>query len=161
MTKVEFINPFITSLANAFQTMLCCEVRRGGLSLGSTAGPRYEISGIIGLSGRAVGTVVVSFSRNVALKAASAMLLTEATQINADVIDAVGELANMVAGGAKAELEEYQLSISLPSVVTGAGHAIRFPSNVTPVRVPFDTDWGAVSLEVGLVPTPQPALAAI
>lgn len=153
--KAEYINPFVTSLCNAFSTMLGCQPRRGALALKHDLSSAREISGVIGLSGSTVGTVVLSFSRPVALKAASLMLMTETTEINDDVVDAVGELANMVAGAAKAELEEYQLSISLPNVVIGDGHIIRFPSEVVPICVPFETDWGPVTLEVGMAPVPE------
>ena len=46
---------------------------------------------------------MVSFSKEVARKAASTMLMTEATTIDEGVVDAVGEVANMVAGAAKSE----------------------------------------------------------
>ena len=155
--RVEYINPFIASLGNAFMTMLGCEVRRGPITLKDDRSPRYDVSGIIGLSGKAIGTVVLSLSEAVALKAASTMLLSEMSQINDDVIDAVGELTNMVAGGAKAELEHYDLMVSLPNVITGQNHDIRFPSDVPPICVPFDTDWGPLALEVGFAPIPQAA----
>jgi chemotaxis protein CheX len=155
--RVEYINPFITSLCNAFRTMLDCDVERGQISLKENATPKYPISGVVGLSGNAVGTVVLNLSEPVALKAASVMLMAEATTIDADVIDAVGELANMVAGAAKAELEEYHLMVSLPNVVTGENHEIRFPSNVRPICVPFKSEWGPLALEVGFTPVLQPA----
>ena len=158
--RVEFINPFIASLANAFRTMLGCEVRRGHVALKDCHAPAYEVSGVIGLSGGAIGTVVLSLSEPVALKAASTMLMCETTEINADVCDAVGELTNMVAGGAKAKLEEYHLMVSLPSVITGRNHSVRFPSSVPPICVAFNTDWGPLSLEVGLAPVPEPVGAA-
>jgi chemotaxis protein CheX len=154
--RVEFINPFITSLCNAFRTMLDCDVEREPITLKDSHVPKYPVSGVVGLSGNAVGTVVLSLSESVALKAASVMLMAEATSLDADVIDAVGELANMVAGAAKAELEEYHLMVSLPNVITGANHEVRFPSNVRPICVPFKTEWGPLALEVGFTPVPQP-----
>jgi chemotaxis protein CheX len=150
--RVEYINPFIAALRNAFLTMLGCEVRRREVSLKNDVAPKFDVSGIIGLSGQAIGTVVLSLSEQVALKAASTMLMCETTEINADVVDAVGELTNMVAGAAKAKLEEYHLAVTLPSVITGRNHAVRFPSDVTPICVHFDTDWGPLALEVGLAP---------
>ncbi len=154
--KAEFINPFITSLDNAFRTMLSCEVRRGAIELKDNTTPQYGVSGIIGLSGRAVGTVVLSLSEPVALKAASTLLMCETTEIDADVVDAVGELTNVVAGGAKAELEAYEMQVTLPNVITGLNHDIRFPSDVTPICVSFDTDWGPLTLEVGFAPIREP-----
>lgn len=157
--RAEYINPFVSSLKNAFQTMLDCEARRGGITLKKDNRAAYPVSGVIGLSGRAVGTVVLSFSEAVALKAASALLLCEAGSLNEDVLDAVGELTNMVAGAAKAQLEELELQVSLPNVITGAGHEVHFPSNVQPISIAFETDWGPLTLEVGLTPVPE--LAAV
>ncbi|NMC21947.1 MAG: chemotaxis protein CheX [Thermogutta sp.] len=158
--RAELINPFIASLSNTFQTMLSCRVRRGELSLKENRRSSHEISGVIGLTGKAVGTVILSLSREVALKAASTLLLAEMTEIDADVLDAVGELTNMVAGGAKAQLEVYELAVSLPNVITGKDHEVHFPSHVTPICIAFQTDWGPLALEVGLAPVPA-ACAAV
>ena len=157
--QAEHINPFLRSVVNTFSTMLNCEARRGEIVLANTDKRHYPISGVIGLSGKAVGTVVINLSEEVALKAASAMLMMEITSLDDDVLDAVGELANMIAGQAKPELEEYQLNVSLPSVVTGENHKIRFPSDITPSAVPFDTDFGPLRLEVGLESVREPANA--
>lgn len=154
--RVEYINPFVKALVTTFSTMLNCTATRGQLKLKQDINPPLDISGVIGLSGKAVGTVVVSLSKEVAVKATSAMLMMDATEIDNDVIDAVGEITNMVAGSAKAELYEYELSISLPSVITGRGHEVRFPSNVTPICVPFETEWGPLHLEVGLTEVAVP-----
>ena len=78
----------------------------------------HAVSGVIGLSGRAKGTIVLNLSEWVALQAASAMHLSECAEVNEEEVDAVGELTNMVAGGAKAQFEQDQLTASLPSVVT-------------------------------------------
>lgn len=157
--QVEHINPFITALTNTFQTMLSCEARRGNLAVKQDSRAAHEVSGVIGLSGKAVGTVVVSFSTQVALKAASTMLMMEFTAIDEEVVDAVGELTNMVAGAAKAELEEFEMMVSLPNVVTGPAHEVHFPSQVSPISIAFDTDWGPISLEVGLAPVREPVSA--
>ncbi len=159
--KAEYINPFVRSVTNTFSTMIGCEVKRGQLSLGVQGDRLHEVSGIIGLSGTAVGTVVLSLSREVALKVAAALLLVEPDDITSDVIDAVGELTNIVAGAAKGELDQFQLSISLPTVVMGRDHQMRFPSNVTPICVPFTTPWGPLALEVGLAPHPAAAVAGV
>jgi chemotaxis protein CheX len=157
--QVEHINPFISALQNTFRTMLSREARRGNVAVKESSRAAHEVSGVIGLSGKAVGTVVVSFSKQVALGAAATMLMTEAEKIDDDVLDAVGELTNMVAGAAKAELAEYELSVSLPNVITGPAHEVHFPSEVTPISIAFDTDWGPVSLEVGLSGVREPATA--
>lgn len=155
--QAEHINPFLRAVSNTFSTMLGAEARRGALSMGDPRVRKYPVSGVIGLSGRAVGTVVINLSEEVALKAASRMLMDDIHELNDEVVDAVGEMANMVAGQAKVELEQYELSVSLPNVVTGVGHEIRFPSSAPPVTVSFDTDFGPMVLEVGFETSKVPA----
>ncbi len=152
--RAEYINPFIVSTTNVFSTMLSCELARGAPTLKETHCPEYEVSGIIGMTGKAAGTVVVSLSRTAAIRCAAALLDEEPTafhEVDRDVIDAIGELANMIAGGAKGQLEELSLSISLPSVICGKNHTVSFPSEATPISIPFDSDWGPICIEVGLV----------
>lgn len=148
--RVEFINPFISGLVTTFSTMLDCPLRRGELSLKNKPTPAFGVSGIIGLSGRAIGTAIISLSEEVALNAASTMLMVPCEEVDDEVTDAVGELANMVVGSAKAQLEPYQMSISLPNVMLGKDAVLKFPSSVQPISVPFDCKWGKLSLEVGL-----------
>jgi chemotaxis protein CheX len=148
--RAEWINPFLFSLANTFETILNCPIERGALKLRDGSNSTHEVSGIIGLTGAVAGMVVLSLSRSLALKAASTMLMTELTEINDDVIDAVGELTNMVAGAAKCDLGPYELSIGLPSVITGQDHRVRFPSEVTPIVAPYQSTWGPLTLEIGL-----------
>ncbi len=149
--KVEYINPFLAATVNVFNTMLRCQLTRGQPFLKGGVQPDYDVSGVIGLSGSAKGTVVLSLCREAALMAAAAMLGERPEAVNADVRDAVGELTNMIAGSAKAKLEHLALSVSLPSVITGKGHCIDFPKNVTPICIPFDSAWGAITVEVGLL----------
>lgn len=148
--NVEYINPFLSSAVNVFRTMLKCELRRGQPYLKGHVQPDHEISGVIGLTGKAVGTVVLSLGRDVALQATEAMLGDSPTELDADVVDAVGELTNMIAGHAKMQLEHLSMSISLPNVIIGKNHTVQFPSNTTPICIPFDCDWGSVGVDVGL-----------
>jgi chemotaxis protein CheX len=149
--KVEYINPFLISTINVFDTMLHCPLMRGQPYLKGSLQPLFEVSGVIGLTGAAKGTVVLTLAREAAMMAATAMLGERPETINADVRDAVGELTNMIAGSAKAKLEHLKLSVSLPNVITGKGHCIDFPSKVTPICIPFECAWGDVAVEVGLV----------
>jgi chemotaxis protein CheX len=149
--KVEYINPFLSAAVSVFSTMLRTELSRGEPFLKTNAQPKHDVSGMIGLSGKARGMVVLSMSREVALGAAGTLLGEVQTEINADVADAVGELTNMVAGAAKAQLDHLQMSVGLPTVITGKAHCIEFPKNTTPICIPFDCIWGAVAVEVGIL----------
>jgi chemotaxis protein CheX len=154
--NVEYINPFLAAMISVFDTMLGCALTRGAPFLKQTACPDYEVSGVIGLSGKGKGVVVLSLCREAALAATEVMLGERPPEINGDVTDAVGELTNMVAGCAKAQLKHLALSVSLPTVVVGKWHVIDFPKNIVPICIPFDSPWGPVAASVGLVEQ-QPA----
>jgi len=147
---VDYINPVIAGLEEVFDKMLNCKVERTGLGLMENNQALYPVSGIIGISGKGVGTVVLSMQPSVALKAAGVMLMTDApTEIDDDVLDAVGEITNMVCGNAKAKLERYQLSISLPNILCGDNCRLHFPQHSSPISVPFKCEWGLLALQIG------------
>lgn len=99
--KAEYINPFVSAAVEDDSTLMQCELTRGRLILGNGAQPTMDICGIIGLPGRALGTVVLSVDLAVAISATEVLLGQRFTTINSDVIDAVGELTNMVAARAR------------------------------------------------------------
>jgi chemotaxis protein CheX len=156
--RVEFINPFIVAVSKTLETMVGCKVVREAPQLKKEKSALYPVSGIIGLSGTIVGTVVLTMSEALALKSASAMLMEEFKEFNADVFDAVGELTNVIAGNAKAQLEEYKLSLSLPNVIFGKDAELRFPDKCVPISIPFQTDFGPMAIEIGFTePHAKPA----
>ncbi len=146
---IDYINPVIAGLEKTFQTMLQCNVERLGLGLMENNLALHPISGIIGISGKGVGTVVLSLSESVALKAASTMLMAELSEIDDEVMDAVGEITNMVCGAAKARLEQFHLSMSLPNVLSGTNCRLHFPQNARPISIPFKCAWGELALQIG------------
>lgn len=152
--KAEYINPFLTSAIAAFDTMLGCKLERGIPYIKNGREPEHDVSGVIGLSGKARGTIVLSLSRQAALNATAVLLQEQPVEINADVADAVGELTNIIAGGAKAKLEHLNMSVSLPTVITGKCHCVELPKSVTSICIPFESDWGRITVEVGLVEGP-------
>lgn len=145
----EYINPVISATRSVFEMMLGCSPVRTGLYLKQEGAPYHEVSAVIGVSGRATGTIVVSLSTEAACNVLERMVGIEATEINREVCDAVGELTNMIAGSAKAQLARHELSISLPNVLSGKGHVVHFPSEVQPIVITFNSEIGPLVIEVG------------
>ncbi len=145
-----FPQAFVSSTQNTFETMLKIKLQPGKPQQKAGSFPSYDISGIIGLSGDAIGSVSLSFPKSVALNAVAALLGTEVKTITAEVVDAVGELTNIVAGSAKVLLVPLRLSISLPSVVVGVNHQLAASQGVETVVVPFVSDLGHLALEISL-----------
>lgn len=146
--KVEHINPFIMATVETFKTMLTTPVSPGKLMLVKGAQIQSDISGIIGLSGGAKGSIILTFPRLSALKTVSQFIGEKVLDINEVVKDAIGELANIVAGAAKKDLTQYKISISLPTVIVGDGHEVLGGKEVLPMAVPFDSPLGIFYLIV-------------
>ncbi len=148
--KAEILNPFIQSTVEVLQTMVGIQPRRGTPRLKDSNHTSYDISGVIGLSGQVQGFVAVSFKEGVALEVVRAFLGETVDGLDEQVRDAVGELANMVAGGAKRALSDagYDLRIAIPTVVVGHDHLIARPRGVPCFEIPFETEAGPFSVEL-------------
>jgi chemotaxis protein CheX len=149
---VDLINPFIRSALNALETMAFTKAKLGKPFLKASGEPHCDVSSSIGLSGKATGTVTINFDQDVACKIISRMIGEQETEISATVMDGVGEISNMIAGGAKATMQDRGLdySIALPTVTVGTGHCHRHPGDVACVVVPVLTDAGDLSIEIAI-----------
>ncbi|HUW32066.1 MAG TPA: chemotaxis protein CheX [Planctomycetota bacterium] len=159
--KIEHINPFIVGMTSVFEEKVGVKPRKSNLGLKTGYQPSHDVSAVIGLSGNAFGSVVLSFPREAAQKIVFKMLGTEEMSDDS-LADGIGDLANMVAGSAKAILADsgVRTFISIPRVVLGQAHYIYRPREVPCVEIAFDTDLGAVTLEICLKvlqETPTPA----
>jgi len=147
--SVEYVNPFIESVNSVLETMLNCSTKRHGLVIKESKTPRYLLSALIDVTGQSDGLVVLSLSRNAAVGVLQRMLGKKASLINEDVRDAVGELANVICGTAKAKLEHLELSIGIPKMLAGRNHILDFPVGVLPLSILFESDIGPFAIEVG------------
>ena len=148
--KVEHINPFVTSTIETFSKMVGIEAKPGKLMVKKGNADDYDISGIIGISGGAKGMVALSFPKDTAVKVTNKFVGLANSDMNADTIDAIGELANIVAGNAKKGLTEFNIQISLPSVIMGENHQIMEAKDVLSFVVPFTTECGDFHMGVSL-----------
>lgn len=105
---------------------------------------------VIGLAGETVGAVVLSFSRNTAIRIVSKFEGRTYTALGSEVIDGVGELINIIAGNAKEGLHDFRIEISLPGVITGTTYEIHWPEAIPVVTIPFESEVGAFSVNVSL-----------
>ncbi len=146
---VRFINPFIQSVKRVFETMVHVKMTVGKPYLKQNA-EAADVSGIIGFSGDAAGAVVISFANDVACKAASSFAGIEIDENHPDFADAIGELANMVAGNAKKEFTDFNIKISLPSVVIGEKFVVSNSKTTPRIVIPCKCELGEVYVEVAM-----------
>lgn len=140
MTKKDLARYLVEVTRDIFEMMIPIPLQIGKpLSQG---GNRVEggVSAIIGIAGDFSALIRSHCTLEAALEIAGILLDEKMSEVNEDVEDAIGELANMLAGGLKGKFAESgaKLEIAIPSVISGKQYAIKQPDNVTGVRVPFD-----------------------
>jgi len=149
--NVEYVNPFLSSLVNVLSTMANTTIVPGQPRIKKDEIARGDVSGLIGMIGsQTKGSFSVSFEESLALEIMNRMLGEKPKTINEEVTDMVGEITNMVTGGAKRILGEkgYEFSMATPVVVSGKGHTITHKCDGPKILMPFDSEFGKVHIEV-------------
>lgn len=139
-------------MSNVLVTMASLTPKVDNLKIKSNNLPTSDITGFIPMSSpQAVGSLALSFSEKVILHIAENMLGEKFTAIDDEIADLVGELTNMVTGGAKALLEEkgFDFDMSTPTVIRGMGQQISHVGKTgSVIIIPFNTEVGDFYVEV-------------
>lgn len=149
--ELEYLNPFITNTCHILKTMAGMDVEFKKIYFSNTIRIFGDVSGIMGLSGNAEGTLVVTFYWDLAKTIIAKMMQTDEDSIDAELIhDGVSEIINMISGTTKKEFvgKPYYFEISLPSIVVGPGHQIGYLHNTSVAVLIFQTGNKAFALHV-------------
>jgi len=146
----NLINPFIDATLNVLGTMASTRARAGKPYIKKDKVARGDVTGVIGLTGEARGTISVSFSEKSILAIVSNMFGEEIKELNEEINDAVGELSNMISGQARKMLEELGKTLhgAIPSVIMGKNHTLTHMTTSPVIAIPFSTDNGDFTIEV-------------
>ena len=114
------------------------------------------VTGMIGVHGNVSGFLTVNVSERFALKAVAHIMQEEVSrELSSNTIDGVGELTNMIVGGAKSALAGGDWafsSITVPSVIVGEGYSIAYANGLDFLTVTFEhEDEDAVLLDDRLI----------
>jgi chemotaxis protein CheX len=150
--KAEYINPFIISVTELFESMLDCPVTMGAPGIAEDDKGTPDIIGVIGLSGSAQGTVALRLPVKTALKLVGKMVGSDFKSVDSSIIDGIGELVNIIAGNAKGKFIGHKISVSLPTVVRGSICTLNNLGNAVFLSVPFESELGDFSLLVTFRP---------
>ncbi|PIE62309.1 MAG: chemotaxis protein CheX [Desulfobacter postgatei] len=148
---VALVNPFIEGTLHILDTTALIKVKPGPPFLKGNTIHNGDISGLLTVGGDLEATVAISFTEKSILGIVSAMFGEELTEINEEIIDAVGEISNMVAGHVTTKIGELgkKVKVKLVNVVTGRNEEIlHTESGSHVVVIPFYTTKGKVLLEV-------------
>lgn len=111
-----------------------------------------SVSGMVGMAGVYRGMVAIHAPDKVAMAITSSFLGMEVDEVNGDVKDAFGELANMLAGSIKMLLSAggKDIQLSIPSAICGQEYNIDWPPGSDGVMVPFLSPEGNFLVELRL-----------
>ena len=149
--NVNFINPFLQSLLNVISTMASMDLTPGKPQIKSDNLAKGDVSGLIGLVGpQTKGSLSITFEQKLVLQIMQNMLGENPGKNNEEVTDLVGEITNMVTGGAKNLLGQkgYEFEMATPMVVSGKGHTISHKANGTKIIMPFTSPHGTAYIEI-------------
>lgn len=149
--NVEIINPFLDSMSNVLATMAMLEPQAGPAALKDEDLAFGDITGIIGMMGdNFKASLAVTFTKPVILEITARMLGETVSEIDDTVVDLVGEITNMVTGGAKNQLSErgYNIGLATPVVITGDRHQIAHKAHGPKIVIPFTVESGNFFVEV-------------
>ncbi len=149
--NVAFINPFLESLLNVLSTMAQTKATHKPPILKNTNIAKGDVTGIIGMVGNKVkGSISITFSEAAVLDITCNMLGEKITSIDETVTDMVGEITNMVTGGAKRILADagHDFNMATPTVIAGKNHEIHHHCQGKVIQIPFSSKKGDFFVEV-------------
>lgn len=149
---VKFINPFIYGTMEVMETMAFVKPSAGKPFAKTDDAAHGDVSGIIGMTGDATGSLAMSFSEACIIGLVSKMLGETYTEMNKNVLDAVGELTNMISGSARKLMEKDDLKVvaAIPTIVFGKAHTVRHIIKGPSIVIPFETEVGKFVIDVCL-----------
>ncbi|HTR38596.1 MAG TPA: chemotaxis protein CheX [Bryobacteraceae bacterium] len=155
ITPADISSLLIENTEKVFSVMLGMAVSAGD----AVQHPNIEsadgnVVSLIGFVGEWIGTGSVCCNSEMACRISSRMLMAEYAAVNEEVLDAVGEITNMIIGNFKDAAEQLlgPLGLSTPTVIYGRNVRARNLNGQLWTTVPFDCEGGLVEVKISLGP---------
>ena len=156
ITHDDLVQLVRASTEQVFTTMLGLEFHPADAYLEQVGGlANNGVVSFIGLAGSWVGTGSISCSPALACTLAGALMMSEYTSIDEEVLDAVAEVTNMIMGNVKTALEDKlgPMGLSIPTVVYGRNFSSRTVGKQEWSVVPFNVGEENLEVQVCLAPS--------
>jgi chemotaxis protein CheX len=129
----------VTGTQDVFSTMLMVDLASQGIVENSTCDIESNLTSMIGLGGGIRGLLAVHCPASVAKAITSEFLGMDVEELDDDVKDAIGEIANMVAGNLKVSYAKIDINIELaiPTSVIGESFHVGGINAARRITVPF------------------------
>ena len=135
----QYIQPFVQVTSSVFESMLQCKLKPDrAYFAGKESFLDWDISGLIALTGEVKGLVAISMKKTTASKITAHLTGMDKFD-SSEIVDAIGELVNIIAGNVKKNLEDmFKIIISLPKIISGMAHMVVIPDDrIRLLCIPF------------------------
>jgi chemotaxis protein CheX len=160
VSQEELIAIIKAATLEVFSTMLSMEIAAcETLPEPTVSAPNSSgVVSILGIAGVWSGTGGLACSGALACKLSSQFLMAECPTVNDDVLDAVGEITNMIVGNVKTVLEDRlgPMGLSTPSVIFGRNFQTRSARSHEWTVIPFETGGERMYVQLCVGPAANP-----
>lgn len=159
MKREEIVQAVQSATAEVFSTMLGIELGIGNTHIDCSSPAVDEgVMAFVGIAGPWVGSGVISCSATFACRLCELFLMSEATSVNEEVLDAVGEIANMVIGNFKTAAEAVVggLGLSVPTVIYGKKFTSKSVGTTEWIVMPFSFGEEVFEVRLWFAPAAEP-----
>lgn len=161
MTREEMAEAISGATNEVFATMLDLEISPGHVEEdGAASSQASGVVALLGLAGEWVGNGRICCTPEFGCKMASQLLMQPFSAVNEEVLDAIGEVANMIIGNVKNALEERlgALSLSTPTVIYGHNFEARSVGVRERITLAFSSGDDQLQVQISISPaTSKPA----
>ena len=141
---MNFKDKIIEATKEIFESMIMVDVTPGEALTEPVSKFKCSLSAMVGFAGFKQGNLAIHATDKVAKGLTGDFLGMEVDEINEDVQDAMGELANMLAGSLKPFISSDggKVELSLPSVVHGEEYTLTVINKADWILIPFTVSHG-------------------
>lgn len=144
------LDHLVVATEEVFETMVFKPVTRCPPLEGDAVRPQSNVVATVAFAGHRRGLVSFHSSLDAAREIAGAMLGMPPETLNGEMPDAIGEIANMIAGAFRTKLAaiEPASAIAVPTVTIGSDFSTKYMSAAKRVLCPFQMDAQTVFVEL-------------
>lgn len=149
-SQLELEKYLIDATLEVFASMIFIDITPEAVNDEPISALNPNLSSLIGLAGDLKGILGIHCPEGVALAITSSMLGMEVEALGEDAKDAIGEIANMVAGGLKESLsvDGKKMELAIPSTVIGQSIRTSGLARASRLMLPFTCAMGRFGLEL-------------
>lgn len=150
--NLDLQQQIIDSTQAVFDTMLMMSLTPGISLTEKVYKFQDSISGMLGFAGEIQGMLTIHCPQDVAFAITSTLIGLDVDEVDDDVKDTVGEMANMILGGIKDGFIEQgvQINLAVPTILAGRSYRVSGMDDALWTTVPFYLDEGEFLVELKL-----------